>query len=409
MCRNVGKMTTKNTVSIKKRKIGEKLFNNVESNSFLSKYITTGNLDFLLVVVTTLLVVFGVVMVFSASYYNSINDYGTPYSYLKSQGGYAITGFILMYVASKLDYRIWRRFAFPFAFIGLVLLGLIFTPLGVEVNGATRWLNLIVITIMPGEIAKAVMIILCATYFSRDMKRARSLRGLLPIVIYTVVVCFAIVKQPNLSTAITVFLIAVGIAFVAGMEWRYIILMGAGTLVGGYYLLYIDKGYWHSRVASFLDPFADALGDGFQVVQSLLALGTGGLWGKGLGQSVQKNLYLPEPQNDFILAIIGEELGFIGIAVLLIVFAIMIWRILYISLQSKDNFGMLLGSGVAVMIGVQVILNVAVVTSSMPPTGIALPFISAGGNALWIFMGLIGIVLNISRTINKDEEKEERK
>ena len=400
-------MTTRNTISVKKGKFSERLLQNEAIKGKLDKFTTNGNPDFALIITTTLLVVFGVVMVFSASYYNSINDYGTPYSYLISQGKYALTGFIIMYVASKIDYRLWRRMAIPFAVIGLVLLGLIFSPLGVEVNGATRWLGLAGITIMPGEIAKAVMIMLCATYFSRDMKRARGIIGLAPIVLYTVGVCVLIVKQPNLSTAITVFLIAVGIAFVAGLQWRYIALMGAGIVVGSYYLIYIDKGYWHSRMASFLDPFADALGDGFQVVQSLLALGTGGLWGKGLGQSIQKNLYLPEPQNDFILAIIGEELGFLGIAALIMVFAILVWRIFYISLQSKDNFGMLLGSGVGIMIGVQVILNIAVVTSSMPPTGIALPFISAGGNALWIFLGLIGIVLNISRSINREDQKEE--
>ena len=137
--------------------------------------------------------------------------------------------------------------------------------------------------------------------------------------------------------------------------------------------------------------------EGFQVVQSLLALATGGVTGLGLGNSVQKNLYLPEPQNDFILAIIGEELGFVGIAAIVILFAVTVWRLIHISINAKDNFGMLIAGGVAVMIGIQVILNIAVVTSSMPPTGVALPFISYGGNALWIFMGLIGIVLNVSR------------
>ncbi len=396
MCGNAEKMTNQNTISIKKNKLSDRIpFLNKES-------MNKGSLDYPLVIITTLLVVFGVVMVFSASYYNSINDYGTPYTYLRSQGIYAVTGFVILFVTSKIDYKFWKGMAIPLAFIGLVLLGLIFSPLGVEVNGARRWLNLIAFTIMPGEITKFVIIILCATYFSRDMKRAGKFLGLLPIVAYTVITCLLIVKQPNLSTALTVFFIAVGIAFVAGMQLRYLALMGIGMIGGAYYLTFINDGYWHDRITSFMNPFADALGDGFQVVQSLLALGTGKLWGKGLGQSIQKNLYLPEPQNDFILAIIGEELGFIGIGMLIIVFTILVWRIFYISLQSKDNFGMLLGSGVGIMIAVQVILNIAVVTSSMPPTGIALPFISAGGNALWIFLGLIGIVLNISRTIGTD-------
>lgn len=400
-------MTEQNTISFSKSKLKGKILPE-KIRKILPKTTKGGELDFPLVIVTTLLTVFGIVMVFSASYYNSINDYGTPYSYLRSQGMYAITGFIIMIVFSKIDYKNWKRLALPLSVLGVILLGLIFTPLGVEVNGATRWVNL-GITVMPGEVTKFVIIILCATYFSRDIKRAGSFLGILPVVIYTVFCCFLIVKQPNLSTAITVFLIAVGIAFVAGLQWRYIILMFLGVAGGSFYLIKINDGYWHDRMASFLDPFADALGDGFQVVQSLLALGTGGLWGKGLGQSIQKNLYLPEPQNDFILAIIGEELGFLGVGALLIVFAIMIWRIFYISLRSKDNFGMLLGSGVGIMIAVQVILNVAVVTSSMPPTGIALPFISAGGNALWIFLGLIGIVLNIARVNSDEVDNGERK
>ena len=359
-----------------------------------------GTVDFPLVVLVTLLAVFGIVMVFSASYYNSINDTGTPYTYLWSQGFYGITGFIIMMAISLFDYHIAKRIAWPLAVIGIILLLLVFSPLGVTVNGATRWLRVGPITAMPGEVVKAIIIILAASWFSAKSKRAESLVGILPIVCYTLLVCLLIVKQPNLSTAITVFLIAVGVAFVAGLQWRYIALMIGGIVGGGLYLTYIDKGYWHDRVVSFKDPFADALGDGFQVVQSLLALGTGGLWGKGLGQSVQKNLYLPEPQNDFILAIIGEELGFLGVLALMILYILLVWRLFYIAVRSKDNFGMLVCSGIAVMIGVQVLLNVAVVTSSMPATGIALPFVSAGGNSLWILMGMMGIALNVSRQGN---------
>lgn len=358
-----------------------------------------GHIDFPLLILVTILVIFGVVMVFSASYYYSINSTGTPYSYLWKQGAFAVSGFIIMLIVSVFDYHIVRKLAILVAAAELVLLVLIFTPLGVTVNEATRWLAIpgVGLTIMPGELAKPAIIILAASYFSAQMKRAQTFSGLLPIVVYTVICCVLIVKQPNLSTAITVFIIAVGIAFVAGMKWRWIGLILAGGVAGGFYLVAIDDGYWHARVMSFTDPFADALDEGFQVVQSLLALGTGGVLGLGLGKSVQKNLYLPEPQNDFILAIIGEELGFIGIAALLIVYALTVWRIFYISMRAKDNFGMLLGAGVGIMIGAQVVLNVAVVTSSMPPTGIALPFVSYGGNSLWILMALMGMVLNISR------------
>ena len=373
--------------------------------------IVKGNADFVLIVLTTILSVFGMVMVFSASYYNAINDNGTPYSYLWKQAFFVFSGFIIMYITANMNYNVWKIFAYPLAAIGLVLLLLIFTPLGVTANGATRWLYIgaggVGFTIMPGELAKLFLIIICATYFATDMNKARKFMGLIPVFIYTAIVAVLIIKQPNLSTAITVAIISVGIAFLAGMHWRYIILMVGGAVAGGYYLFFVDDGYWHERVVSFMDPFADELGSGYQVVQGLLALGSGGLYGKGLGQSVQKNLYLPEPQNDFILAIVGEELGFLGILALMIVYVLLVWRIFHISIRVNDNFGMLLAAGVAIMIAAQVILNVAVVTSSMPPTGIALPFVSYGGNSLWIFMFLIGIVLNISKYETVEETEGE--
>ena len=192
--------------------------------------------------------------------------------------------------------------------------------------------------------------------------------------------------------------------FLAGLQWKYIIGAGiAGSAgIAGLVLVgdKIGAAHWKDRVTSFMDPFADALGDGFQVVQSLLALGSGGLFGLGLGKSIQKNLYLPEPQNDFIIAIIGEELGFVGLSLLMLVYAVLIWRCFHICLNAPDRFGMLLAGGITIMLGLQVVLNLAVVTSSMPPTGIALPFISYGGNALWILMGSMGIILNISRRSN---------
>jgi cell division protein FtsW len=206
-----------------------------------------------------------------------------------------------------------------------------------------------------------------------------------------------------MSTAITVVGIIFAMMFVAGLHLRYVGAMFIMGVSGILMLIIKGGGYRMQRLVSFLDPFADPLGDGYQVCQGLLALGSGGLRGLGLGKSIQKNLYLPEPQNDFILAIIGEELGYIGVLVLMLVYLILIYRGIRIVLQAPDRFGMLLGSGIVMMIGIQVLLNVAVVTSSMPPTGITLPFVSYGGNALWLFMGSMGILLNISRQIKKDD------
>lgn len=358
--------------------------------------------DFTVIFLVTALVMFGIVMVFSASYYNSINSTGSPYGYLKKHIAFAVLGFFLTYFFSILDYHVLKKWASPIMVISILLLIALLTPLGVEINGATRWIMIGPLTVMPGEIAKAACIVFVAAFFSTDSRKILSFtKGILPMLALMGIVCGLIIKQPNLSTAIAVCGIIVGMMFIAGLQWRWILFALAGGSVGVLGLITVVGGYWKKRIVSFTDPFADALGGGFQVVQSLLALGTGGLTGLGLGKSVQKNLYLPEPQNDFILAIIGEELGFVGIAVLMIVYAVLIWRCFIICMNAPDRFGMLITGGIAVMIGIQVIINIAVVTSSMPPTGITLPFVSYGGNALWIFMAAAGIVLNVSKQSKK--------
>lgn len=353
--------------------------------------------DFTVVILVVALVIFGVVMVFSASYYNSLNDTGSPYGYLKKQLFFAVTGFVIMYIMSIVDYHIFKKLAVPLVIISIILLLLLFTGLGLNVNGATRWIRLGPLSIMPGEIAKVAVIAYVAFYLSPDPKRVLSIKeGIFPMLLLAGVFGVLIIKQPNLSTAITVVGIIFGMMFLAGLEWKWII--GAIVIGGGGLLALSRTGtYWGKRLTSFVNPFQDPQGDGFQAVQSLLALGTGGLFGLGLGKSVQKNLYLPEPQNDFILAIIGEELGLVGVLILLTVFAVLIWRCFIVTMNAPDRFGMLLAGGITLMIGIQVILNVAVVTSSMPPTGIALPFVSYGGNALWIMMGATGVLLNVSR------------
>lgn len=348
---------------------------------------------------TLSLVIFGLIMVFSASYYYSISQDGTPYSYLKKHGAWAMIGFGLMMFAASTDYRKYKKLAIPGIIISVALLCLIFTPLGVTVNGATRWIGVGSITLMPGEIAKLAAILFVSWYLSEDMSRIGSIkRGILPMLGVMAVLAGLIIKQPNLSTAITVCGIIVAMMLVAGMKWRYF-FGAAGAGVAGILsiLLFMKDSYWYTRLTSFTDPFADPLNEGYQAVQSLLALGSGGLFGVGLGKSVQKNLYLPEPQNDFILAIIGEELGFIGVLLLMALYCLFLWRGIHVAINAPDQFGMLLGSGIVLMVAIQVILNIAVVTSSMPATGINLPFISYGGNALLIFMFSAGVLINISR------------
>ena len=388
---------------MKKPKIGEKV------KAFRDSLISTGNTDFILLTTATALVIFGVVMVFSSSYYIALNREGDPFYYLGRQIFFAATGFIGMYIMSKFDYHQLIKATVPIMIFALVLLILVIAGFGRTVNNATRWIAVGPITIMPGEFAKIAVIMFVAGFIAKDHRRVYNfMKGILPVAVVTGIYAILIIRQPNLSTALTVAGIAFGMMFLAGLQWRYLFAI-MGVMAAGVFAIAkfgANFGYGHvmRRLTSFWDPFEDALGDGFQVVQSLLALGTGGFLGLGLGKSVQKNLYLPEPMNDFILSIIGEELGLVGVFFLMALFMIFIWRCFKVAMHAPDRYGMLLAGGIGIMIAIQVILNVAVVTSSMPPTGVALPFISYGGNALWICMGATGVVLNISRQTSLMEE-----
>ena len=360
---------------------------------------TRGKTDTLLVLFLAMLVIFGIIMVFSSSYYYSISKYGTPYHFLIRQVIWAVGGFVCFVMTSCFDYHKYYKLAPWAAILGFILLVLLFTPLGIEINNAKRWLGAGPITIMPGELAKIFAILFTAWFLSGDPERIRRpLTGILPVIALGGGYAILIFKQPNLSTAITVVLIVGFMMIVAGLQKRWILTflgLGAAAVFG--FVTFARDTYQYERIATFLDPFANMQGEGYQIVQSLLAIGSGGLTGVGLGKSVQKSLYLPEPQNDFILAIIGEELGMIGILGLLLLYCLFLWRGIHIALHCRDQFGVLLASGIVLMVLIQVVLNVAVVTNSMPATGINLPFISYGGNGMIIFMLCTGVLVNISR------------
>lgn len=360
--------------------------------------------DLIIMGLTALLVIFGTVMIFSASYYSAIAEDGDPYAYLKKQLVWVAIGTVLLWICYKIDYHVWGKLYLIAFAAGLILLLLIFTPLGITEMGATRWLGVkgVPFTIMPGECAKVAAIVFTAGYLDRHPRIVEDFwKGIVPVVAVAGIYFGLIMAQPNMSTGMTLCIIVGGMLLVAGAKGSHLCILIGAALVGGMALIFMDEdGYRYERMLSFLDPFADAQGNGWQVVQSLLALGTGGLTGLGLGNSIQKNLYLPEAQNDFILAIIGEELGFIGILLLMMVFLIFIWRGCHVAMNAPDFLGMMLAAGITVMVGVQVAINVAVVTSSMPPTGIILPFISYGGNALMLFMASVGILLNVSKKSN---------
>ena len=251
---------------------------------------------------------------------------------------------------------------------------------------------------MPVEVIKTCFILFLAWFISTDSTRLKTAKGLSLIGILSVAAFLLVFKQPSLTTALTILMLIGLILVVAGLSFKLILLLGAAggvSFVG----LMIWKGadYMFTRIRTAFDPWSDALGEGYQVVQSLLALGSGGVLGTGLGNSIQKTLYLPEPENDYILAIIGEELGYVGCLALLLVYMLLLWRIFRVAVRARDSYGMLLASGVGLHIAIHVILNVAIVSATFPPTGIVLPFVSAGGNATMLFLAECGIVFNVSR------------
>lgn len=354
-------------------------------------------LDMVLLGTVLALSIFGILMVFSAGYYTTVSTTSDALYYLKRQGFWVVTGLCWMFAISNFDYHQYNKYANMLAVASIVLLVLVLL-VGQSVNGATRWLGIGGFRITPSELSKLFMIIFTSVYLAKDPDAIHTWKGLGVLGLVMALHLALIIKQPNLSTAIVIAAIMIGIMVVAGLNWAWIgAALGAMALGAFYILNYKQDSHWYSRLTNWIDPFADSQGEGYQVSQSIIALGNGGIKGLGFGNSISKNLYLPEPQNDFILAVIGEELGFIGFVILMFAYMFLLYRLIVIALKAKDRLGFYLATGVAVMLGLQVIINVAVVTASMPATGITLPFVSYGGTSIWSFMIAMGIALNVSK------------
>ncbi|MDR0519670.1 MAG: putative lipid II flippase FtsW [Clostridiales Family XIII bacterium] len=361
-----------------------------------------GQPDFLLTITVIGLVLFGIVMVFSASYYSTMDNPAIkdPYYYLIQTSKWAAGGIAVMVLLSHVPYRIYYRLAMPLMVLGLLLLAAVLVPgVSTDLNNAGRWIQVGPVTIMPGEIAKITAIFFVAWMFTKKSDIATSFKqAYIPIMVLVVAYFVLIIKQPNLSTAIIVCGIVVILACIAGNPKRYLALTIALGSIGVYALIQMNPdGEHYKRFTGFLDPFSDAQDAFYQNVQALLALGAGGVTGVGPGRSIQKALYLPEANNDFIFAIIGEELGFIGCLAVLAAFLFLLWRCALVSINAPDRFGMLVSAGITIWMALQVIMHIAVVTSLMPPTGVTLPFISYGGNAILITMAAMGVLLSVSR------------
>ncbi|MBQ6389365.1 MAG: cell division protein FtsW [Mogibacterium sp.] len=362
-----------------------------------------GGYDYVVLVFTIMFSLFGVAMVFSAGYYQTINITNPqPLYYLTRQLFFAVTGWILMLIVANIDYHLYIKWAYVALVVSIGLLVLVLL-IGSTSHNAQRWISIFGIRITPSELSKLFMIIFTSSFLVKNPENIRSFKGLVILLFVMAAHFLLIVRQPNLSTAIVIVMLMIAIMIVGGLNLLFMVLPLGAAVAGYFYIVTFKTPYhWYQRLTSFIDPFADRQGDGYQVSQGLIALGNGGLKGLGFGKSIAKNMYLPEPQNDFILAIIGEELGYIGFLFLMAAYMFLIFRLMMIALKAKDRLGFYLATGVAVMLALQVIINVAVVTSSMPATGITLPFISYGGTSMWTFMMATGIALNVSKRQQKN-------
>ena len=367
-------------------------------------------LDMPLLIFILVLLAIGLVMLFSASYAYSYYYYGNSYFFISRQAAFAVFGVVAMLVISTFDYHHFHKLAGIIFGIAVFLLVFLLVCRYAHIESiarpegdATRWLDFGIVSFQPSEIAKFGLIVLLAHMISRNLDRMDTFRyGVVPYVAVMGLVAVLIYLENHLSATLIILMLGAILMFVGGTKPRWFIIGGIVLAVGLTLLLLTKGGYQMNRITIWLDPFSTELDRDLthQTRQSLYAIGSGGLLGVGLGQSRQKYLYLPEPQNDFIFAIVCEELGMVGALVIIVLFALLIWRGVYISIHAKDKFGMLLGLGITFQVGLQAVLNICVVTNTIPNTGISLPFFSYGGTALLMLLGEMGILLNISRSSN---------
>ena len=360
-------------------------------------------IDFTLLITIILLIGIGLVMVLSASSPSALAITGDSYKYFNKQLLFAVLGIIAMMAISKIDYRFYQKFYKQAWWISAALLVAV-KLIGKTLNGAQRWIYITkTLSFQPSEIVKFLVIIFYAGILVKNRDDLPYFwKGLVKHICMVAPLIALLILEPHFSASIVIVGIVCIMMIVAGCKFSQFIAVGGGVGIPAIILLIVKSPYRLKRVVSFLDPWKDATDTGWQVIQSLYAIGSGGLFGVGLGDSKQKYLYIPEPHNDFIFSIIGEELGFVGCTVIIISFAIFIWRGILIAIKAPDMFGSLVAVGITALVGIQVIINIAVVTSSMPATGMPLPFFSYGGTALFILLCQMGVLLNISRASAKN-------
>ncbi len=400
-------------VSSDRHKTGEKRKYQDHSNSLkprVTPLYIWGDFDIPFLLLTLALLAFGLVMLFSASYARAYYYEGSSFYYIRRQIIWSVIGVVGMIAASFVNYNWLRRFVWPlyFASLALCMACYLFEAEG----GARRWVRFGPVNFQPSEIGKFALILLFAHLMSKDQDKMKKLwSGTLRFLILFGAMAVIVVFQPHLSATLLLAGITVAMLFIGGAKVQHLIAVGATGIAGVAAMVFTMWSFFSDRFAHvlvrltyWLDPFSTSDAGAYQTKQSLLAIGSGGLMGVGLGESRQKQLYLPEVQNDFIFAIVCEELGFVGACLIIILFALLIWRGYTIALHAKDRFGMLIAVGITTQIGMQAMLNIAVVTNTIPNTGISLPMFSYGGTSLCMILGELGILLAVSRQGNYEKE-----
>ncbi|MBR6747467.1 MAG: putative lipid II flippase FtsW [Clostridia bacterium] len=364
-----------------------------------------GGVDIPFVLLLLAVVIVGLIMLFSASYTAAYYKYNDAYHFIGRQAAFTLVGLVIMWVVSRVPYQILHQLSFPSLAAALVLLVLVLFIGTTNNTEAKRWLVIGPINFQPSEIAKAAIIIVFSSLAVRMRSTIKNPSSLIPFLVILGFVAILLLRQPHLSATIIVILSGMIVMFLGGAN---ILHLGSLAAVGitGVYILVFKFGYQYDRIESWLDPWKYPLGDGFQLLQSLYAVGSGGLWGLGLGQSRQKQMYLPEPYNDFIYSIVCEELGFIGAALIIVLFAALYIRGFYIALKSRDTFGTLLVAGFISQLALQTFLNIGVVIGLLPVTGASLPFFSSGGTSLLVLYAEMGVVLGVSRQMAGNEKSQ---
>lgn len=368
----------------------------------------TGKLDITFLSLILILLTIGLVMLFSASYAYSLEYYNSSYKFIVKQALFAAGGLVLMFIFSCINYHFWQKVSW-IVFLGtsLILLVLLVLPPMVSGMSVKRWFVIGPISFQPSEFAKFSIIILFSTLISANQKLMKNGKFLLILFGILGVTCGLVVLEPHLSATILIAAIGVVLIYVGGLSGK-LVAAGVISAVGAVVAVIVTQStgfisYGADRIKYWLDPWADATGAGFQTIQSLLAIGSGGILGRGIGQSRQKYLWVPEPHNDFIFSIVCEELGLIGAIIIIGLFALLVWRGFTIAMRAKDKFGSMLALGLTFQVGLQALLNIWVVTNTIPNTGIGLPFFSYGGTSLLILLAEMGIVLSVSRGSNVDK------